>query len=82
MPTVYTDGALAIRLNARNEHNPPHVHVYYAEHAVRIEIVTGSVIDDPKGFPKSHLAKAQAYIKQNRETLLNKWNQLNPNLRG
>lgn len=55
MPVVARDGKYTIRVHVRNEHPPPHVHVYYDGKVSRVSLFDLRVMDkvskqDQKGL--------------------------------
>jgi len=56
------------------DHNPPHVHVLYAEHEVLVAIQTGSILRG--SMPANKLRQALGWIQQNQRALLEKWEEL------
>jgi hypothetical protein len=63
------------------DHNPPHIHAFYAEYEVVIEIMSGEII---KGFmPKSQLNEVSDWLKEPKvKTKLIDWfHKMNPDLR-
>ena len=75
MPCVGRVNGLAFYVYA-DDHNPPHVHVFYAEFEVLLVIATSAVYD---GFlPGPQLARAQAWLNQNRALVQAAWDRLNP----
>lgn len=44
MPTISAFYGIVIRMFVK-DHPPPHFHVRYGEHAARVEIATGGLID-------------------------------------
>jgi hypothetical protein len=59
------------------DHNPPHVHVKYAEHEASVEIQTGAVLIG--SVPGPQLRRALEWIARNRAALLQEWAVRNPN---
>jgi hypothetical protein len=57
------------------DHNPPHVHVMQAEHEALVDIKTGVVLAG--SVPVNKLRQALDWIHQNRQALLEKWEELN-----
>lgn len=61
-----------------DDHNPPHLHAFYAEHEVLLVIETGAVYAG--SLPRPQQAVAQAWLAQpeNHEAVLAHWLRLNP----
>ncbi len=75
MPKVAEFAGIVISIYAA-DHNPPHVHVYYADDAALVAIRTGEVIE---GFvPGKQLRRAATWIEEHRDELLVRWATLNP----
>lgn len=54
-----------------HDHNPPHVHIKYAEYEIKVSLVDFSVI---KGnLPRNKQKEAIAWVKKNQEKMLNEW---------
>jgi len=78
MPTITIIDGIKISIYP-NEHNPPHLHIDYAEFSCLIEISTQKVI---KGqIPIKILIKINEWLVINQLKLLQMFNDLNPNLR-
>lgn len=53
-----------------DEHNPPHFHAEYGEHAISVEIRTGII----QGyFPKKALATVMKWHSLHKEELMKNW---------
>ena len=59
-----------------DDHNPPHVHAFYAEHEVLLVIASAEVYAG--GLPRPQLAESQAWPRANQPTAMAAWNRLNP----
>lgn len=54
-----------------HDHNPPHVHIKYAEYEIKVSLVDFSVI---KGnLPHNKEKEAISWVKKNQIKLLNDW---------
>lgn len=73
MPCVATFNGITVYMYFR-DHNPPHVHVRYAEHEALLVIADGTVLAG--NLPARPLTEVQAWLAENRQTLLSKWAQL------
>ncbi len=56
-----------------NDHHPPHIHVEGLGASVRINLLTLEVIDSETDFSSSTLNKILKVIKENRNLLLERW---------
>jgi hypothetical protein len=84
MPKVLVVGEFAVVIFT-NDHPPPHVHVRKAGMLVKIALEPEVVLlRYDKDLSASDLRKAVNIVKDNREFLLAKWNELHPpgNLEG
>jgi len=54
-----------------NEHNPPHIHVYYQEHSSTISIPDGELISGE--IPVKKLRLVQAWIELHSDELIANW---------
>jgi hypothetical protein len=45
MPRIVTDGKYTIHVHVRNEHPPPHVHVYYDGKVSRVSLFDLRIMD-------------------------------------
>ena len=75
MPRVAEFAGIVISIYAA-AHNPPHVHVYYAELESLVAISTGLVLVG--NVPAKQLRAAQEWIAANGASLTEKWETLNP----
>jgi hypothetical protein len=74
MPSIATDGKYAIHVHVRNEHPPPHVHVYYDGTVTRVSLIDLRVMDDVS----VHMEKALiAVVRKHRVRALAVWEQTN-----
>ncbi len=62
-----------------NDHNPPHVHIFFAEYVVVIEIENQQVLNG--SLPKTKLKIAKEFVKENKDMLLADFYDKNENLR-
>jgi hypothetical protein len=74
MPTIADDGKFSIRVHVRNEHPPPHVHVYYDGKVKRVSLYDLRVMDR---VPKHEEAELVAVAKKYRRQALVTWASLN-----
>lgn len=58
------------------DHNPPHVHVSYAEHSAKLVIADGSILAG--SLPSKQLQQAVEWLDRNRAHAIAKWNEFNP----
>ena len=78
MPQWDEKNGIAIYVYGR-DHNPPHIHAYYAEHEVLLVIETGVVYAG--SLPKAQLREALEMLDEDREPLTQEWTRLNPSAR-
>lgn len=76
MPTVTLFDGIKLEMFA-NDHNPPHVHVKYAEHKCLLTIQSATVCAG--SMPIKQLRKASIYVENHRESLMNLWHLLQSN---
>jgi hypothetical protein len=61
MPTIAQEGEFRFIIHTREyPFEPPHVHVKFAEHEVRIELPGGTLMDQPPAGKQSAILKAYA----------------------
>ncbi len=80
MGKFYFFSGISIYIYSR-EHNPPHIHAFYAEYEGLLRISDGVII---KGhLPKRQLAMVQMWIDDQavKKTLMKVFKQQNPHLR-
>jgi len=70
MPVVAREGKYTIRIHTRDEHPPPHVHVYYDDTVVRIKLEDLSVLDKIKKNPPRELFEV---VRKHRLKALSIW---------
>lgn len=72
MPVLSRFYGIAIRMYfLQNEHNPPHIHAIYSDHAAAIDIDTGEIMD---GYlPPKALALVQEWVGIHKSDLLRIW---------
>ena len=71
MPTLAIFYGIVVKLNTRNEHNPPHVHVFYGEEEACFNF-DGEII--ARTFPKNKTTLVQAWVQIHHDELLANWN--------
>jgi len=71
MPVVLRVGGFAFRI-FHGDHDPPHVHVWYAGTAAVIEILSEHA-RDANGMNDPDLRRAQKLVREHRDTLLEAW---------
>lgn len=74
MPTVEVFDGIKIEMYG-NDHNPPHVHISYAEYRCLLGIQTRIVYAGR--LPVKELRKAKLFVETHEESLIMLWNQLN-----
>jgi hypothetical protein len=73
MPTVKNFGSYRIMLFAE-DHNPPHVHVIGRDFQAKVRIRDAAVFVGT--IPPRHRREAVAWIADNHDQLMAKWNEL------
>ena len=83
MPTIKMIDAIKLSINS-GDHEPPHVHIDYAEHSTRVEIDTLDVMPTLGKFPRKKLKIALDWLLEgdNQENAKRIFYTLNPQLRG
>lgn len=72
MPIISRFYGLIIKMYfQQSEHQPPHIHVAYAEFSGSIVIADGRVLEGD--LPKKALAMVREWLALHREELLNMW---------
>jgi hypothetical protein len=74
MPRIATDGKYTIRVYARNEHPPPHVHVFYDGKVSRVSLFDLRVMDKVSKQVEKAL---KIVVKKYRRHALDVWAELN-----
>ena len=76
MPCIKMIGSIKIYVYLR-DHNPPHFHAKYAEYEELI------IIENLKTYsgilPTSQRKKVIKWVEENRDYVIEKWNEYNPN---
>jgi hypothetical protein len=73
VPTVKNFGSYRIMLFAE-DHNPPHVHVIGRDFQAKVRIRDADIFAGM--IPPRHRREALRWIVENRDRLLEKWNEL------
>lgn len=76
MPTIYILNSIKIMIYY-DDHIPPHFHAEYNEYEELIEILTLETYRG--GLPTKQRKRVIEWAKENREFLMSKWNEFNPN---
>lgn len=72
MPTISMFYGIIIRMYyAPDEHPPPHFHVYYAEHAAKVNIQTCEITDGR--LPNKQAKLVLAWAELHKEELMANW---------
>ncbi|MBP5773006.1 MAG: DUF4160 domain-containing protein [Eubacterium sp.] len=72
MPIISRFDGLTIKMYfSQSEHDPPHIHVQYAEHAAVVEIKTGNILDG--SLPKKQAKRIKEWTNNNKDELLEMW---------
>lgn len=74
MPEIAREGKFVLRIQVRNEHPPPHVHVYFDGTVVRISLYDLRVLDNVAIHIPRQLFDA---VKKHRLRCLEEWQRLN-----
>ena len=72
MPTILRVGPYRFAFFANEGIEPPHVHVYAAEHEAKYWL-TPVVLEKNKGFRSDELAKIEQIIAEHGQLILEKW---------
>lgn len=78
MGTIHVVENVRIYLYSR-DHNPPHVHAFFAEHEALIGVSDGEVIRGH--LPKQKLKLVQVWVKSHKTRLVDMFYLQNPQLR-
>jgi len=72
MPTISMFFGIIIRLYfVPSEHQPPHFHVYYAEHKATVDIRTCEMLEGD--LPKKQMKLVLAWAELHQEELMANW---------
>jgi len=72
MPTISMFFGIIVRMYCgKEEHNPPHIHVYYQNFRAIFDIQTGEIMDGKLPPRKARLVAA--WIELHREELIANW---------
>lgn len=74
MPEIAREGKFVLRVHLRNEHPPPHVHVYFDGTVVRVSLYDLEIMDNVKTHVPKQLFDA---VGKHRERCLEEWQRLN-----
>lgn len=73
MPTISMFYGIVVRMYcAPNEHNPPHVHVYYNEHVAILDLNSCEITEGK--LPQKQKKLVEAWAEIHKEDLLADWN--------
>ncbi len=64
-------GIIIFMFSIASEHEPPHIHAYYAEYEASFEIRSGKITT--KKFPRKATLLVREWIEENRDELLEIW---------
>jgi Domain of unknown function (DUF4160) len=76
MPCIKIIDSIKLYIYSR-DHNPPHFHAIYAEYEELIEINTLNTYTG--SIPKTQRKKVINWASNNKDYLVAKWNEFNPN---
>lgn len=84
MALVVEEDGFRIMVLTRNEHNPPHVHVYRAGGECRVKIGESPAMlwDVKGGLTLKEASKAEALVRKHQAACLRKWEEKNGHLGG
>ena len=72
MPTISMFYGIIVRMYCSpNEHNPPHIHVYYHEYSSTVSIPDGELISGE--IPAKKLRLVQAWVELHADELVANW---------
>ena len=72
MPIITRFDGLVIKMYfSQSEHDPPHIHVQYAEYSAVVDIKTGNILEGR--LPKTQTKKIKEWINNNKDELLEMW---------
>lgn len=74
MPTFFTVSGVKIQLFFK-DHAPPHFHTSIAEFKAIVKIEDGEILEGE--IPKNKKKKILSWAEQNKEILMEIWNELN-----
>jgi len=78
MPEIAREGKFKLRVYARKEHPPPHVHVYFDDRVVRVSLYDLRILDPTE----KHIPKELFHVvKKHRPKALAEWKRLNEDRR-
>ena len=72
MPTISTFYGIVIMMYLKDkEHNPPHIHAFYGEHAASFYINNGEIFEGE--FPKRAQKMVKEFVLKYKKELLTMW---------
>ena len=72
MPTISVFYGIYVMMHLKDkEHNPPHVHAFYGEHAATFYISSGDIFEGD--FPVRAKRMVKEFILAHKEELLGMW---------
>lgn len=74
MPTLFTIFGFHF-LFYSNDHEPIHVHVIKDGHEARFQVEPEVTLQDNKGLKVSELRMAESVIEENKEVIVDRWNE-------
>ncbi len=75
MPLVLETEGVQFRLFF-NDHNPPHVHVFFQQQEVILQLRDGAILEG--GFPRGKSKLIKRLFAEHQAVLVANWNELNP----
>ena len=74
MPAIASFYGIIIMMFLRDkEHNPPHIHAFYAEYKATFDISTGEILYDDD-FPRTGKKLVKKFILKYKKELIEMWN--------
>ncbi|MDB4952156.1 MAG: hypothetical protein JWM27_4805 [Gemmatimonadetes bacterium] len=74
MPTIYREDGFEVVIFTRDEHPPPHVHVFHAGELIVIELEPMAVRESR--MKRKNAGKAWLLVAGNREAFLRQWHHI------
>ena len=76
MPVITRFDGIVIKMYfSQSEHDPPHIHIKYAEYSAVVSIKTGDILEGI--FPTTQMNKVREWTKIHRDELIDMWNTQN-----
>lgn len=76
MPVITRIDGIVIKMYfSQSEHDPPHIHIKYAEYSAVVSIETGDILEGI--FPTKEMNKVRKWTDLHRDALMNMWDTQN-----